>query len=187
LEPYTNPQVREIAATDDDSLYFKEQSSNGDKRPFRYELPVENGEYVVRLHFAEIYWGAPGSGINGGAGSRVMNVSMENQLRLVNFDVVQESGGVASALIKNLPVTVTDGKLDINFTANVNRPMVVAVEVVSFRASAVLSSEGPRLNILPGDNGLKKPKVYPNPISKRFKVEFPSQYSGTLHFRYQII
>lgn len=177
IEPYTNPRLHQIAGTDEDSLYLKEQSSNADKKPFRYELPVENGDYTVRLHFAEIYWGAPGSGLSGGAGSRIMNVSLENQPRLVNFDVTQEAGG-ATALVKNLPVTVTDGKLNINFSASVNRPMVVAVEVYSFRAGAVLASAAPVENILPAENGLKKPKVYPNPLQKRFIIEFPNEYAG---------
>ena len=184
IEPYTNPRLHQIAGTDEDSLYLKEQSSDSTLRPFRYEFPVENGDYAVRLHFAEIYWGAPGLGISGGAGSRIMNISLENQVRLANFDVTQEAGGGATALVKNLPVTVTDGKLNINFSAAVNRPMVVAVEVLSFRPSTILSSEDPIVNILPEGNKLKTPRVYPNPLQKRFKIEFPSEYSGysTLQF-----
>lgn len=178
IEPFTNPSLHQIAGTDEDSLYLKEQSSNADRKPFRYEIPVDSGDYVVRLHFAEIYWGAPGSGVTGGAGSRIMNISLENQVRLVNFDVTQEAGGSATALIKNLPVTVTDGKLNIDFTASVNRPMVVAVEVISFRPSTVLSSADPVVYVLPEVNKLKVPKVYPNPLQKRFMIEFPSTYSG---------
>ncbi len=175
IEPYTNDRLHEIAGTDEDSLYLKEQSSNAEKKPFRYKFPVKNGDYVVRLHFAEIYWGAPGSGINGGAGSRVMNVKLENQLRLVNFDVTQEVGG-ATALVKNIPVTVTDSNLNIDFSVTGDRPMVVAVEVYSF--STVLSSEVPDPNVPTTGNNLKKPKVYPNPLEKSFKIEFPGEYSG---------
>jgi len=178
IQPYENPQVHEIAGTDEDTLYLKEQSSNGERRPFNYQLPLDSGDYVVRLHFAEIYWGAPGSGINGGVGSRIMNIALENQNRLVNFDVTSEAGGGATALIKNIPVTVSDGKLNIDFSANINRPMVVALEVYSFRAGSVLSSADPVVNVLPEANKLKSPKVYPNPVQKRFKIEFPSNYSG---------
>jgi hypothetical protein len=179
LEPYTNPKLTQIAGTDEDALYLKEQSSNGDKKPFRYEFPIENGNYVVRLHFAEIYWGAPGSGLNGGTGSRVMNVSLENQPRLINFDVTREVGG-ATALIKNVPVTVADGRLNIDFTSNVNRAMVVAVEIYSFfhDPTIVLSSADPTVFVFPEVNTLKRPKVYPNPLQKRFKIEFPGDYSG---------
>ena len=131
LQPYSNPNVHNIAGTDEDSLYLDEQSSNADKKPFRYEFPVTNGNYVVRLHFAEIFWGQKGSGSRGGAGSRTFTVKLENQSRLVNFDLSQEVGG-ATAVIKNFPVTVTDGKLNIDFSAMINRPMVSAVEVYSF-------------------------------------------------------
>lgn len=179
IEPYTNPRLHEIAGTDEDLLYLKEQSSNADKKPFSYEIPIDSGDYVVRLHFAEIYWAAPGTGINGGVGSRIMNIALENQLRLVNLDVTKEAGRGATALVKNLPVTVTDGKLNIDFAANVNRPMVVAVEVLSFRPSTILSSQGPVVNVLPEGNHLKKAKVYPNPLQKIFKIEFPNDYSGS--------
>lgn len=188
LEPFTNPKVANIAATDEDALYLDEQSSNADKKPFRYEMPVANGNYVVRLHFAEIYWGAPGTGVNGGAGSRVMSVKLENQLRLVNFDPVQEVG-TAAALIKNIPVTVTDGKLNIDFSATANRPMVSAVEVYSFSSTMVLTSaqatpnkKAALISLQEADNSannFEKPTVYPNPLHNRFYIKFPSVYTGS--------
>lgn len=175
LEPFTNSGLKQIAGTDDDALYLKEQSSNDDRKPFRYEFPVSNGSYVVRLHFAELYWGAPGGGINGGAGSRVMNISLENQLKLANFDVTQEVGG-ATAIVKNFPVTVSDGKLSINFTSNVNRPMVCAVEVYSFRSAAARSMSNDSAIVL--QNNLEKIKAYPNPVQGRLNLTFPDKYKG---------
>ena len=140
LEPYTNTSLSEVAGTDEDALYLREQSSDGDKKPFRYQIPLPNGDYTVRLHFAEIVWGAPGSGFSkGAAGSRVMSVELENQMRLINFDAGQ-TVGAATAIIKNLPVTVNDGNLDINFLATVNRPMVNAIEVYSFISGALANN-----------------------------------------------
>jgi len=177
LEPYGNSNLTKIACTDEDALYLREQSSNADKAPFRYEFPVSNGDYVVRLHFAEVYWGAPGSGVSGGAGSRVMSVSLENKLRLINLDVSREVGS-ATALVKNIPVTVTDGKLNINFSASVNRPMVVAVEVYSFRSSSARPSDFVGL-----ENNLKKVRVYPNPVQKTINIQFPSNYAGNTNLQ----
>lgn len=176
LEPFTNSKITQISGTDEDALYLKEQSSNGDKKPFRYEFPVANGDYTVRLHFAELYWGAPGSGVTGGAGSRVLNVSFENQLRLINLDVSQEVGG-ATALVKNIPVTVTDGKLNINFSANVNRPMVVAVEVYSFHSAAA------RPVVNEGIVDLKRVRVYPNPVQKILNIQFPDKYNEKVNLQ----
>ncbi len=176
LEPYTNIQLTQIAATDEDPLYLVEQSSNGDKKPFRYKIPLAKGNYVVRLHFAEIYWGAPGGGITGGAGSRVMSVNLENQLRQINFDVAQEVG-TASAIIKNFPVTVTDDTLNINFSATVNRPFVSAIEVYSFdNTPPITLKQAVTSNAIIDD--LASLKVYPNPLTQSFFIDFPNTYKG---------
>jgi hypothetical protein len=174
LEPYRNSKVDQISATDEDAIYLVEQSSNADGRGFRYEIPVSNREYVVRLHFAEIYWGAPGGGPTG-AGSRVFSVNIEGQPRLVNFDLVQEVG-TTSAVIRNFPVSVTDGRLNINFSASANRPMVSAVEVYSLSTSTTSTSTA-AVSSLAGEGGTKV-EVYPNPLEDRFTVAFPPEYAG---------
>jgi N-acetylneuraminic acid mutarotase len=187
LEPFRNPSVKEIAATDEDSVYVVEQSSNADKRPFRYEIAMPNGDYHVRLHFAEIYWGAPGSttGLYGGAGSRVMTVALEGSDRLINLDVAQEVG-TAAALVKNLPVTVSDGKLNINFSASANRPMVCGIEVYKFEVDGTMVNTQlpPNIVALPSDPTLllaaQRLRVYPNPVKDKFQVTLPASYQGTV-------
>ncbi len=131
LERYVNPLVKEIEATDDDGLYFLEQSTNKDKAPFRYVLPLASSNYVVRLHFSEVYFGTPGDGLSKGVGARVMSVTMENEVKIANLDIVKEVGA-AAALVRNVPVKVADGNLNMSFTASVNRPSLSAVEVYSF-------------------------------------------------------
>jgi hypothetical protein len=108
----------------------------------------------------------------------VMSVSLENQLKLINLDVAQEVGS-AAAVIKNIPVTVTDGKLNINFTATVNRPMVCAVEVYKFSgAAAITEANEENFEI---SNDLDKPKVYPNPTKDKLRIEFPGSYEGNVN------
>jgi hypothetical protein len=185
LEPYTNSLLKQISATDEDVIYLREQSSNGDKRPFRYEMPISNGNYVVRLHFAEIYWGAPGAGLTGGAGSRVMSVQLENELKLINLDVAQEVGS-ASAFIKNIPVTVSDGKLNINFSASTNRPMVCAVEVYKFTGGSATTAYSDNSISLNQQELVTNSKsvVYPNPLHNKFTIQFPSVlYQGNVQLQ----
>jgi hypothetical protein len=188
LEPFSNPSLTQVACTDEDALYLREQSSNANKKPFRYVIPITtNGDYAVRLHFAEGVWGAPGGGYAGGAGSRVMSIKIEGQYRLINFDVAQEVGP-ATAVIKNFPVTVNDNNLNIDFSATVDRPMVNAIEVYSFSGSPappmtkVMDSSSLASNIsavdLVSENNFEKPRVYPNPLSNRFAVQFPGKYQG---------
>jgi hypothetical protein len=172
MQPYTS-KLTSISGTDEDRLYVKEQHSDAAKKPWSYQLPIANGNYVVRLHFAEIYWGVAGGSLNSGPGLRVMSVALEGQLRLINFDPTQEAGETATAVIKNIPVTVADGKLNINFSSTVDRPMVCAVEV--YRFSTTTASK-PALTSL--DNTLDKAKAYPIPLQKTLKIQFPAKYAG---------
>ncbi|MEO6218796.1 MAG: DNRLRE domain-containing protein [Ginsengibacter sp.] len=179
LDPYTNPALKNIAGTDEDSLYIYEQSSNGDKKPFRYQFPLANGTYYVRLHFAEIYWGATGQGFEGGLGSRVFNVKLENQYAMINYDLTQDVGG-ATAVIKNFPVTVSDGMLNIDFTANVNRPMISAIEVYSFSSGSGLINRQPDVY----EQYFDRARLYPNPTSATdVSIQFPASYKGTYNLQ----
>lgn len=113
---------------------------------------------------------------------------------MVNLDVAQEVGS-ATALVKNIPVTVTDGKLNIDFSATVNRPMVCGVEVYSFNigsdlmsvrtnsdSSLLLLRNARPVSINVPDGSLK---VYPNPFKNKFTIIFPSSYAG--NYELQII
>lgn len=185
LEPYKNVNVRTIEATEDDSVYLIEQSSNADRRPFRYEIPVPNGTYHARLHFAEIYWGVPGNGANGGAGSRVMTMTAEGQNRLINLDVHAEVGA-AEALVKQVsPITVTDGRLNLNFSATANRPMICGIELYRFDSEGAVTPAIVPADIvsLPldeagGNDGTVR--VFPNPVKDRLRVSLPENLEGPL-------
>jgi N-acetylneuraminic acid mutarotase len=127
---YSNTSVGDIANTDDDVLYVTERAASSNLGTFRYAIPVpEEGVYEVRLHFAEIYWGAPG-GADGGVGSRVFSASIEGgAATLADYDIYADVGP-AAAVIKTYTVAVTDGVLDIDFSASANRPKLSAIEVL---------------------------------------------------------
>ncbi|MGV3505119.1 MAG: malectin domain-containing carbohydrate-binding protein [Adhaeribacter sp.] len=126
---YTYSTSNAIAATTDDAMYQTERSAGADHGTFSYALPVSSGQYTVVLHFAELYFNAPGQ--------RVFDVAMEGGLVLDNFDIVQKAGGNFTAINESFVVNVTDGVLDIHFSAlagegGVNRPKVSAIEVIPF-------------------------------------------------------
>jgi hypothetical protein len=100
---------------------------------------------------------------------------------LINLDAAQEVG-VAAALVKNFVVTVSDGKLNIDFLASVNRPSVDAIEVYSFSTplnSPVNNSDAslPVTTISP-INDFEKPTLHPNPLRDKLTLEFPAKYEG---------
>ncbi|MFK7811732.1 MAG: PKD domain-containing protein, partial [Maribacter sp.] len=124
----TVPNPIPIANTTNDELYQTERfDASG---TLVYEIPVVAGDYNVDLHFAELFFGQPGLGVNGGAGSRVFNIAVENETLISNYDIFVEAGGSATAIIQNFKaVTVTDGSLTITLTGVVENPKVSGIGV----------------------------------------------------------
>ena len=93
-----------VAATLDPVLYRTERAGTR----FSYALPVSNGTYALVLHFAEFYWTQPGQ--------RVFDVAVEGRKVLTQYDIVKKVGPYA-ATTETLQVTVTDGVLNLDFSA----------------------------------------------------------------------
>ena len=147
-QTFANPLALEIAGTGEDELYASERTgSNAAPTHFAYQVPLEVGHYRVRLHFAEIYWGAPGGG-PGGAGKRVFDVRVEGQLALDDYDIYA-AVGAAAADVRAFDVELTDGLLDLAFDASVDRPKLSAFEAIelssagSYCSASVNSSGAP--------------------------------------------
>ena len=121
----------DVAGTDDPDLYLTQRSGSGPgkRRGFAYAIPVdENGVYMVRLYFAEPYWGAPG-GPEGDAGRRVFSVTAEGETLIEDLDIYDEVGEL-TALVKQAEVDVQDGELNLSFAASEGEPIVAAIEVL---------------------------------------------------------
>ena len=107
-----------IANTTNDRIYQTERYGMTG-----YSFTVPNGNYTVKLHFAETH-----SPITG-PGQRVFSVKVQNTT-IQNLDVYAEAGGRNIALVKTIPVTVTNGQLRITFTKQVQNPMINGIEVI---------------------------------------------------------
>ncbi len=104
-----------ITGSSDPALYQTERYGN-----FSYNMPLANGNYTVTLKFAEIYWTA--------AGKRVFNVSMQGTQVITNLDIYSKVGKNAAYDV-TIPVSVTNGMLNINFTTVVDNAKVSAIAV----------------------------------------------------------
>ncbi len=124
---FSNNKIVDILETDNDSIYQTERTTTGSLKSFGYSIPVENGAYEVKLHFAEIYWGATGGG-DGGEGKRVFNVALEDKEVLADYDLAAEKGPM-TAIVKTFTAIVSDGELNIDFGATVDQPKVSALEI----------------------------------------------------------
>lgn len=114
-----------------DELYQTERYAGNNA--FAYNIPLENGEYTVLLHFAEIYFGATGGDSSGGIGDRIFNVEIEGALVLDHYDIVADVGP-ETPVTKSFEATVSDGELNLDFlvpiTGGANKPKVSAIEIM---------------------------------------------------------
>ena len=125
-EPKAGPSTHAIANTEDDTLYqtyraYLPNTVQGNRK-LSYNLSVPAGRYDVRLHFAELYWDAPGK--------RVYDVLVEGTTLLKDFDILAQAPKF-TAVVKTLPnITVDDGTLNITLQASADFGALSALEVV---------------------------------------------------------
>jgi len=96
---------------------------------FEYQLPMANGTYKVRLHFAEIYASCQTKGC------RVFNVTAEGGAWLTNYDIAAKSGGYTATVEEKL-VTVSDGVLNVALSAVTGSPQLAGIEVLAADTAA---------------------------------------------------
>ena len=102
-----------------------------------YSFPtVPDGNYTIRLHFAELYYNA--------AGRRRFNVSIEGQLKLTNFDIYQEAGGKNRAVIRTFENVAVSGGLQIQGVASLDGAQFngIEIELAGPAAPAMVVSSG---------------------------------------------
>jgi hypothetical protein len=104
-----------IAGTTDDALYQSERYGS-----FTYNIPVANGDYVVTLKFAELYFSA--------TGRRVFDVLIEGGKVVNNLDVFAQVGK-NTAYDVTVSVRVTDAMLNITFRSIINYAKVNAIVI----------------------------------------------------------
>ena len=125
---FSNSTSDPIANTANDPLYQIERAK---VESYRFDVP--SGDYIVKLHFAEIFHTA--------SNKRVFDVFIEGALVLSNFDIFAEAGHDA-ALIKTFNANVNDDHLDIDFVVNKDNATIMAIEVMDATAAEVSNSAG---------------------------------------------
>jgi hypothetical protein len=108
----------QIANTQDQAIYRTERYGMSS---FSYKLP--NGKYIVKLHFAETYEDVSG------AGQRVFSFNVAGH-EFKDFDVWAKAGGAKRAYVETVNVDITNGKLDITFTTNIQSPEINGIEII---------------------------------------------------------
>lgn len=112
----------EIENTEDDEIYLSERYNMT-----AYRIPLPNGRYTVKLHFAEKYDAIYGPG------ERIFSIRIENQPVLTGFDLYKEAGKRNAAVIKTFPVRVKDAELNISFEKVQQSPTINGIEILKIK------------------------------------------------------
>jgi len=98
-------------------------------------ITVPNGTYVVVLHTQETYWNAPGM--------RQFDVSVNGQQVINNLDPFVAAGGGDKPLAFEAVVTVTNGVITIQSTADIDNAALNAVTIYEYDAPVTGDGQEP--------------------------------------------
>jgi len=123
-----------IYNTNKPDLYQSERYAS----EMRYEIETSNAEYIVRLHFAEIYDKAFKEG------ARVFDVFIEGELVADNLDVYKEAGdGNTAYILVTTDVIVSDGSLTVDFVGVQQKAKISAIEICKVTDGSPAPSASP--------------------------------------------
>ncbi|MCB9855835.1 MAG: IPT/TIG domain-containing protein [Phycisphaerales bacterium] len=134
----------DILGTELDVLYRSDRWDSAQDPEMMYSFDVPDGDYLVRLHFAETYWTV--------ANRRVMDIAIEGTVVLADYDIVA-AVGPNTADIHEFNTTVADGQLNVEFIHNFENPKINAIEIIqlvggSIPPTVAISSPLPGANII---------------------------------------
>lgn len=89
----------------------------------KFSRKLANGSYTVKLHFAVTYEAISGPG------QCVFTVIVAGR-EIKDLDVWRKAGGGLRAYVETVPVTVTNGELEISFISQSENPTISALEII---------------------------------------------------------
>lgn len=113
------------------SLFADERWDPSDGPEMLYSIPLVNENYIVRLYIGNGWFRADS------VGDRLFDVEIEGQIVIDNFDLIAAFGDEVGGVIE-VPVTVNDNELNIEFIHQVQNTLVNAIEII-----------GPPIDVLP--------------------------------------
>ncbi|MEL6910291.1 MAG: carbohydrate-binding domain-containing protein [Cyanobacteria bacterium J06598_4] len=125
-----------IANTGSDFIYQSQRSGNN----FAYSIPVEDGNYSVTFHLAELD--------HNNAGARRFDVALEGEQVLDDYDIWQSTKnafleGTNTAKIVQVSdlVVARDGAIDLDFTSVIDNATIAGIEIAPIEGAQLLIQE----------------------------------------------
>lgn len=125
-----------IDGVSEDTLYQTERYGT-----YKYEIPVTNSTYSIRLHFVEMYHTA--------AGARQFSVSVEGEPAAENLDLFAEAGHDRAYEVVVPAVMVADNSLTIELSAQIDNATISGFAIYSNAGGKFVAPQEPTACDLP--------------------------------------
>ena len=149
-----------IGETENDQMYTSERYFSGGDDSYEYTIPVPAaGDYVIKLHFAEIYFSS--------TNQRVFDIYVEDSLIAGSFDIVEQAGGENTAVVVTDVRNISDGAVNVRLSSVTENPKISGIEVYQYvepqssvcenfavHARTTITFDGVRTTIRGGDVGV---------------------------------
>ncbi|MBX2848027.1 MAG: hypothetical protein KTR16_06895 [Acidiferrobacterales bacterium] len=104
-------------------IFASERWDAASGREMMYSLPLDAGDYVVKLYLGNGWYGADEEG------DRIFDVNFEGITLVDDLDLIESFGHQVGGVVE-VPVSVSDGLLNIEFIHQVQNPIINAIEVL---------------------------------------------------------
>ncbi len=149
---YVYPTTLAISGTDEDEIFQSERYNL-----VGYKVRIPNGNYDIRLLFAEKFYS--------NSGSRVFDVYIEGNPVIKNLDVFSQVGKDAAFIKELTNVNVSDEELHIQFADIVNSALISGI-IIAENTTGIND-----IKSISPDN-FKVEQNYPNPFNGKTVINF---------------
>lgn len=171
-----------IDDVNENALYQSERYGN-----YKYEIPVTNSSYSVKLNFAELYQQT--------SGARQFSVSIEGEPIAQNLDLYAQVGGNTAYEIIVPMVLVADGSLTIELSAQIDNATISGFSIYSSTGGQYIEPPTPSIcpstgpcNILPlgdsitdgvgGEGGAYRVELFRQAMQNNKDITFSGSYQN---------
>lgn len=131
---YKSKATSAIKKANQPQIYQTQRRHKSAEGELNYSIPLANGTYAVKFHFAEI------EKMSFSNGFRVFDIYAEGSKKLAGIDVYKQSGGANIAMTRSVSnITVSDGKLDLKFKKVNYAALISGMEITSVSGSSASS------------------------------------------------
>jgi hypothetical protein len=102
-----------------------------------YKIPLPNGEYLVRTHHNELWFGQDGPDAK--IGRRVFDININGETKVKDFDIFKESNNNPTTLTFE-DIIITDGILNLNLKASNNRASISGLSIIPINKEIIEES-----------------------------------------------